>query len=299
MDTNSQYQVLIEFGSNSCKIMQWAKDESTSLQDYRIPLRLAAEIDTNGKLSSQAIKRILQTIKTVQGENPQDVRIIIFGTEALRRIKNQKELSQRIQETSGLKLRVLSSREEGEAAYRAIQSGLQLKGKLVCFDLGGASTEIITGRAEQIQKIYSFPWGAVNLTREFRSHDPISACEYFAIKSTIEKTIKPYPLKNATLAGTGGSIISYAMVALKLKEYAADKVNGYRLSHSEVFRQVQRYRALTWREIKQIRGMDPARADIILPAGMIMLQLMDLFQQQTIVVSSRGVRHGIADLWLR
>jgi exopolyphosphatase / guanosine-5'-triphosphate,3'-diphosphate pyrophosphatase len=288
--------VVMEFGSNSCKIMQIGKGETKPYQDYRLPLRLAAEKMTSGELSETAIEQILHTIREVQTSFAESSDMIVVGTEALRRASNRRDIMDRIRNSTGLELKILSSKEEGEAAFRGIHSGLDLEGRAVCFDIGGASTEIVIGSNGVIEKNLSFPLGAVTLTQRFRRHDPLSNCEFFGIEEEISRTLLLKPRQGISLVGTGGSILTCAMVALGLRDWEEDKVNGYPLARSELYRQIQTYRALDSETITKIPGMDPTRADIILPAAMIMLKLMDIYQQRYILASSRGVRHGLASL---
>jgi len=288
--------VVMEFGSNSCKIMQQKKGATKPDRDYRLPLRLAAEQGASGELSETAIEQILHTIRGVQTAFAKSPHIVVVGTEALRRASNQRNIIKRIRDSTGLELKILSSIEEGEAAFRGIQSGLDLEGRAVCFDIGGASTEIVIGANGVIEKNLSFNLGAVTLTQSFRRHDPLSNCEFFGIEDEISRTLLLKPTQGITLVGTGGSILTCAMVAMGLRDWDEDKVNGYSLARSELYRQIQTYRALNSETISKIPGMDPTRADIILPAAMIMLKLMDIYQQRYILASSRGVRHGLVSL---
>lgn len=295
MYTDVRPRVIVEFGSNSCKIMQMVPSEAEPRVDYRVPLRLAAQTLPSGDISEEAIRSMIAQIQEVHRLYGKSSDICIFGTEALRKARNKQAIIDRIEKASSYRLKILCAEAEAEAAFRGIQSGLQLTGKVLCFDIGGASTEIIKGNAKGILKSASFPLGAVTLSRRYHRHEPIHLCEYQHLKDTISRQLKlKSPKYKPSLIGTGGSITTCAMVALGLPVAEENKVNAFRLRASELLRQIQTYRALKNSKIAKIPGMDPARADIILAACLIMQKLMEIYGQHEIITSSRGVRHGLA-----
>lgn len=289
---NARSQVIMEFGSNSLKIMQTVSPKAPALADYRVPLRLAAQILPSGDLAEQAIKSMISQIQKLHREYGASSDIRIFGTQALRQAQNREAIVARIKQETTYELNILSVQEEAEAAFKGMKSGLTLKGKVLCFDVGGASTELIIGNGKGILKSLSFPLGAVNLSPLIK-HEPISLCEYYLLQDEIQRQLKFKSPKITSLIGTGGSIVTCAMVALGLPLADENQVNSFRLRASELLRQVQTYRALKSQDIAKIPGMDPTRADIILPACMIMQRIMDICGQDEIITSSRGVRHGL------
>jgi len=285
--------LVIEFGSNTCKVMLWQKKKKVPLADYRLPLRLASEVSEKGKISEQGILGILAIIRDVQSRFKHADKTILIGTEALRQANNLREIQLRVKEESKLKLKVLSPDEEAEAAYRGIKSNLQLPGKTLYFDIGGASTEIISGFEDKITGIRSYSIGAVILSHKFLCKTPITACSFFHCQEDIERVLKPFGQDAVNLVGTGGSMMTCAMVALGTTDPSDERICGYRLRRSEITRQIQTYRSRSFEEIAKIPGMDPARADIILPAAMIILHLMQMHDVMYVTTSTRGVRHGV------
>jgi exopolyphosphatase/guanosine-5'-triphosphate,3'-diphosphate pyrophosphatase len=274
--------------------MQMVSSEAQARVDYRFPLRLAAELEPSGDISESAIHSIIAQIREVHRLYGESSEIHIFGTQALRQARNREAIIDKIRDETAYILKILSAEEEAQAAFRGIQDGLKPQGKVLCFDIGGASTEIMIGSDKGLMKSFSFPLGAVSLSRLIK-HEPISLCEYYLLQDEISRQLKFKSPKITSLIGTGGSIVTCAMVALGLPQIDESKVNSFRLRRSEVLRQVQTYRAMKSQEIAKIPGMDPARADIILPACMIMQRLMEICGQEEIITSSRGVRHGLID----
>lgn len=284
-------EIVIEFGSNSCKIMQHEGQQIKA--DYRIPLRLIAALDEMGGLSEGAIQNMINIISDVQGRFPDSKHYHLIATEALRKAQNSAQVRDSILHSTGLKLRILSPIEEAEAAFRGVQSGLDITGKVLVFDIGGASTELIIGTKDTVQQSYSYPLGAAILSAKFRRTDPIQHCGYNCIEKEMKKYLKLKPISDITLIGTGGALSTMAAVHLQLANYDPEALNGHILSRAEVYRQLQLYRGFPVEDIAKIPGMDPTRADIILPATMVTLKIMELMDLRALKVSTHGVRHGI------
>lgn len=292
-DTN----VLIEFGSNTAKVYSCSALKSTDACFYRLPLRLASQLNSSQMLSEKGIKSILDTIADVKQRFTNNDQIRLIGTEALRRAKNSAAVQQRIAEQFGLNLRILSWQEEAEAAYRGVLGTAGASGRIICFDIGGSSTEIIQGKDKKIERSKSFPVGAVDLSRKFIRKQPLTQCMYTALNMELERKLVWKNNLQLKLLGSGGAVYTCAMVALmhagKSESEALKEIDGSTLRRSEIIRQEQSYRALTLEQISQIPGMDPSRVDIILPAVMIIRRIMENTREYSFIVSTRGVWQGI------
>ena len=103
----ARLQVIMEFGSNSLKIMQTASPRAQALVDYRVPLRLAAQILPSGDLSEHAIKSMISQIQKLHREYGESSDIRIFGTQALRQARNRDAIVERIKKESSYQLKIL------------------------------------------------------------------------------------------------------------------------------------------------------------------------------------------------
>lgn len=284
-------EMIVEFGSNACKIMQCRED--TVYLDYRIPLRLISHLDTQGELDEAGLQGMLGIIRDISERFSDMSRILLIGTAALRKAKNSLAIQERIQAETALSLRILSEAEEAAAAYKGIVSALHPQGKVLAFDIGGGSTEIIYGEGNQMQDFSSLPFGAVSLDQKFRIGDPYSNCAFHSLEMYIDKQLKIHAGKDLTLIGTGGSVSTLAAVAAQQKSFDAFALNGTVLSRGEIFRQVLLYRSLSIKQICAMPGMDSARADLMLPATLVICSILHKAQADKVIVSTRGVRHGI------
>lgn len=96
--------------------------------------------------------------------------IRVLATEATRTAPNSEEFRQRIAQTTGLTIEMLSKREEGQIGAMGVASSFSNMRGLV-MDLGGGSTQITwmvmdEGHIRTSEKgAFSFPYGAAALTR--------------------------------------------------------------------------------------------------------------------------------------
>lgn len=286
-------RVLIEFGSNMAKIMSADSKDMKNENLQRLPLRLATLMDDSGKMSEKGILAILNLIGDTKIRNADAQEFILVGTEALRRASNQQEIRARVKQDYGLDLRVLSPQEEADAAYRGMKHLISKGKRAVCFDIGGSSIELVKVYGNRIESMLSFPMGAVDLYHDQVHGMPISNCAYTGLRLQIEKTLRWKVPSECNLIGSGGSVHTCAKVAMMNAGIDSSNIEGYRITKGELLRQSQVYRALDIDGIIKIPGMDPSRADIILPAVMIMRHLLDQTGQPYFVASRRGVRHGV------
>ena len=82
-------------------------------------------------------------------------------------------------------------------------------------------------------------------------------------------------------------------VKLALATYDPDLVQGAILDRAEIDRQIELYRTRDAEPRRQIVGLQPKRAEVILAGACIVRTVMDKLGQQTLTVSDRGLRHGL------
>jgi exopolyphosphatase/guanosine-5'-triphosphate,3'-diphosphate pyrophosphatase len=91
----------------------------------------------------------------------------------------------------------------------------------------------------------------------------------------------------------GGAVTNLAAVSRELAEYDPDVVRGTVLERAEVEHQIELYRTRTADERRNIVGLQPKRAEVILAGACIVLTVMKKLGAASLVVSDRGLRHGL------
>jgi exopolyphosphatase/guanosine-5'-triphosphate,3'-diphosphate pyrophosphatase len=78
-----------------------------------------------------------------------------------------------------------------------------------------------------------------------------------------------------------------------MAKYDPDVIQGSTLYRSEIERQIEMYRSMPLDARRQIVGLQPKRADVILAGACIVRTIMDKLGKDSLIVSDRGLRHGL------
>jgi exopolyphosphatase/guanosine-5'-triphosphate,3'-diphosphate pyrophosphatase len=65
------------------------------------------------------------------------------------------------------------------------------------------------------------------------------------------------------------------------------------LERAEIDRQIELYRSRNAAQRREIIGLQPKRADVILAGACIVRTVMNKLRQNAVRVSDRGLRHGL------
>src|SRR5262249_38080062 len=152
-------------------------------------------------------------------------------------------------------------------AYVAATSALpRATGRMVVFDSGGGSTQFTFGHDDQVDDRFSLDLGAVRVTDRYGLGHAVSREQLDQVLDAIGVDLAPLdarPSPDAVVA-MGGTITNLAAVKHSLVEYDADVVRGTVLDLVEIDRQIELYRTRGVDERREIVGLQPARADVIL-----------------------------------
>jgi|SRR6056297_1788262 len=294
-------KAIIEMGTNSTRLLIAEKSGSkiNVIDKALITTRLGEGVDSNKLLNKEAIKRGLHAIDSFQRKiDKHDVQSVkIIGTSALRDVNNSQELIQRIKDAFGYELKIITGKKEAVLTYKGVSQDLDLSNYII-IDIGGGSTEIICQDNQQELKTFSINIGAVRLADRF-----IKNKKGTLSKSVIEKISiyvnnefkKCLDIKPGTnnLIGVGGTITSAASIMLKLKDYEPDAIHNYTLKYSDINRILNILRKLELNKRKKVKGLNPHRADIILPGLIILIEVMKCLRTLHLRVSEHDILYGL------
>lgn len=210
--------------------------------------------------------------------------LVAVATEAVRRAANGRAFLGRCRRGLGLDVRVLNPREESRLAFRGATAGLRAR-HVAAVDIGGGSTQFMTGPPGRLRAARSLPLGCVRVL-EWRA-GPAEA------RRRIARAL-PRSLPRATaLVGIGGTVATLLRM-LRGPRLPWDRLDGRPLGRSEIERLAARLAALPLARRAKFPGLDPGRADIVLPGTWILLEVMSRIGAERLVARTRGLRHGLA-----
>jgi exopolyphosphatase/guanosine-5'-triphosphate,3'-diphosphate pyrophosphatase len=141
------------------------------------------------------------------------------------------------------------------------------------------------------------PLGAVRVTERFVRSDPLRHKHWRKLKKGIDRVIKETvgrpPFTTEVMIGSGGTFTALAHMAKWQREGRHGSVQGYRLTRADVVHLLDRLRETPLEARRQLPGLSPDRADIILAGAAVVARLTRRLGTQQILVNERGIRDGL------
>lgn len=294
----------IDVGSNTIRILIGSvKDRKVDrIFSDRAVTRLAQGLNERGYLREENIE---SSVKVMRGAaetiSRYGVKVIkAVGTEALRRAGNSIEFIERVFSETGIRIKIITEEEEARLTMQGVLSGLKISGDCLIIDIGGGSTEWIIYDYENPGESISgsMPIGVVNLLEGYVKGDPPSYGELKKLEDIIEshirglrKHISKKDLK--AFVGTGGTVTTLASIDLSLDSYKPDLVHGYHLGIDRLKDIRDRLVSIPMSERVKVRGLEPERADLIIPGIIFTIKITDMFKFDELIVSDYGLLEGL------
>jgi exopolyphosphatase/guanosine-5'-triphosphate,3'-diphosphate pyrophosphatase len=300
----------IDIGTNTVLLLiaeRVATGELVAVEERATITRLGQGVDRTRVLAPEAILRTMACLSDYAAavQAAEVKRVAVVATSAMRDAAGGEALRQHVRSLFRVDLDIISGDEEARLTFAGALSGLgydERSGEVVVFDVGGGSTEVVIGRVaagghgEELRFARSFDIGSVRLTERYVRSDPPQARELEAIQGDARTTLRDVPLSEggAMPVGIAGTVTTLAAVSLGLATYDAGKVHGLTLDGVRLGQVVQRLSALRLDDRRQIPGLEPKRADVIVAGGLIVEAVLVALQAERMRVSDRGVRWGLA-----
>lgn len=292
-----------DVGSNSIRLVvaeAQADGRYRVLDDERESTRLGRSLASTGRLDDESIANSLSALrrfKTIaQGLGIENLRAI--ATCAVREATNGPEFCQLVKAQLDIELEVISSNKEARLAFHSVMRRFDLSGKnTLLVDIGGGSTEIVRASGEHIEAIYSTQLGAVRLSEKFGGGQALAGDDYQRLERSINRQLKETTDKPKQplhlVIGSGGTCTCLASMVMAAKGQSRLPVTGCQVTRAELRHLIDRLRKLPLKERREVAGLNPDRADIIVPGLAVIDCIMRRFKVNVIQIHAYGVRDGL------
>lgn len=278
----------IDIGSNACRLLiteviseENNKTTFNKLNLIRVPLRLGFDVFETGEISKDKKGMILQTIKAYSHlMNVYKVeKYIAVGTSAMRDARNKEDVVRKIFLETGISIKVITGDFEASLIYENhIAESLSENNSYLYIDVGGGSTELTLFANKELVYKKSFNIGTIRLLKN-TADEKI----WDEIRDAIRDKIKGQ--KNIIAIGTGGNIN---------KVFSLSKKKEGKPLNLELLKDY--YKELSSCSLKeriQIYNFREDRADVIVPALLIYIQVMKWADIEEILVPKIGLADGL------
>ncbi|HCF28985.1 MAG TPA: exopolyphosphatase [Cyanobacteria bacterium UBA11049] len=303
LGTNSLHMVVVEIDPTLPAFSIITREKDT--------VRLGDRDLVTGEIKPEVIEKAIATLQRFQdiakSQNAQT--IVAVATSAVREAPNGRDFVRQVEAELGLRVDLISGQEEARRIYLGVLSGMEFNNQPhIIIDIGGGSTELILGDSQEARSLSSTKIGAVRLTAERITTDPIGNSEFQSLQAYVrgmlerpieELQVRIQPNESVRLVGTSGTIETLAAILAREKlGTVPSPLTGYELSLKELREFINRLRKMNNAERGAIPGMSDRRSEIILAGATILQEAMSLLGAQSLVVCERALREGVIVDWM-
>ena len=280
---------VVDLGTNSTRLLvaDVDGDRVDEVSRRTTITRLGEGVDERRKLLPLPVARVRNALseyrRELEGLGAE--RVLAIGTSAVRDAENGEAFLGEIEWSYGFATRLLSGAEEAELTRRGVANGRVLDNRTLVLDVGGGSTELITAGDRT-----SLDVGSVRLTERHLRSDPPTPDELEAAANDVRAELPALDAGDAI--GVAGTITTLA--ALELGGYDPEHVHGHRLSRDAVEAQLERLASLRLAERRELPGLEPERAPVIVGGAVVVREVLDRYGLDALEASERDLLHGAA-----
>jgi len=222
------------------------------------------------------------------------------ATSALRKAGNGKDFLARVKDTTGIKVKIISGKEEAKITASGMLTGMKTPETALMIDIGGGSTELIFAVRGKPRLVRSLDLGVVYLAGRYMRKDPPLIRDLNRMDKEITEKIMtaagPFRRRlneDSLFVGTAGTVTTLAAISKRLKKFEHKQIHCSRVSLRKVKKIYSDISLINSRQRARFIPFEPSRLDIIVPGTLILLKFMETFGFREIIVSNYGLREGI------
>lgn len=273
---------VIDIGTNTVRAL--IRNEAGDLERVEHVTGLGRGVDATGLLAPEAIDRTLSALRRVADRIGAGATIRVVATSASRDAANRSEFFEAVEAVVGREPELLDGLEEAHLSFagatREVGTGLT-----TVVDLGGGSTEIITGRGSPTFA-RSYDIGSVRVTDRHFGERPAPAAALRRAADDIRSTVRPVPDEAGTLVGVGGTFQTLGLVV-------GGSRHGVELELNVLEQWVERLAAMSLEETARLAGVAAERAIVLLGGTLVAATVVAVLGASKISVSERDLLDGM------
>ncbi len=251
------------------------------VQLVRVPLRLGEDVFDTGYISEEKLKRFILTLKAFKflAKAYHINKIMACATSAMREAINSQYVISRIFEKTKIKLEVIDGEREAELIFKSFNIEGFMEGNPFLFiDVGGGSTELTLFSNGKKQNSKSFKIGTLRMLK-----NKIKESVWDEITDWINKNV--IKCNGIAAIGTGGNINKISQLARKRYLEPVTLI--------EIEETLKYLKSFSLQERINDLRMKPDRADVIVPATEIYINIMKMAGITEIYVPKMGLTDGM------
>lgn len=292
----------IDVGSNAMRmvigrIVYDGKVET--VENLRLPVRLGQDAFTAGIVSEETAQQAVDAFTRFRriADDHQVEKIRAIATSAMREITNSDLLIDRIARSTGIEIEVISGEEEARLIHLAVAQAVNLKNKhVLLIDIGGGSVEVTLSQNGNILSTESYNMGTVRLLKKLSGEKNPAIPFHKLVREYAEAARHRIDREIGTkkidiCIGTGGNIEEMGKLREKLFKRDSDRA----ITLEELDKLVETLSRMKVEERMRKFKLKPDRADVILPASIVLQMIAHEAKIKEVVIPNVGLKDGV--LW--
>lgn len=291
---------VIDIGSNSIRnVIFEVNDDGQYFERLNVKevARLSSHIDDANELTEQGISTLIETLQHFSELNDYHgvTETIPVATAAIRNANNSDTILEKVEQETGISIRLLSDYEEAYYGYSAIINSTYIEDGY-SVDIGGGSMEVTYFQNRELVFYHSFPFGAVTLTKDFMKDDTMSKDERKDLVSFLKKSFKEIDWlepHGVPLVGVGGTARNLVRVEQTMSNFPLEGIHQYTISADQLEEVVDELVGMSSKQLGRLDGLSKDRVDIIAPAVTAIGELARYLKVPEFTMSNNGLREGL------
>ena len=277
---------VVDIGSNAIRFQVVNAYEEKALVSFkkleflRFPLRLGRDVFNTQKISESTSNKFIKLMNAfnllIELYEVEGYRAV--ATSAMREAENGLEIKQKVLKSTGLEIQIISGKKEAELLNKAIIPYLS-QGHYLHIDVGGGSTELNYFIDKKLEDSQSFKIGSVRQLKSKQKKAIFKDMEDWLHSMSRDEN------QPVTGIGTGGNINKLFKLA--------NRPNEKYLSFAELKALKVYVNEFSLEDRLSILKLNPDRADVIVPAADIYINILNLIDSDHIMVPKIGLKDGI------
>ncbi len=296
---------VVDVGTNSTRLLVADVDgRAVEELDRRSHVtRLGDGVDATGRLADDAQQRVLATLEefaaSIERHGCQRRHAVL--TSAVRDAANGAEFAAQVRDRFGLEARTIGGDEEARLTYLGATAARDHGDAtpLLVVDIGGGSTELVTGACGEMDFHVSMQAGVVRHSERFLRGDPPARADVEALAREVRVQLEdavPAEARERVRAAVAvaGTATSVAAIDAGIEPYDPARVEGRVVPSFRLAEISDNLAALPLGERRAVPGLHPDRAPTIVAGTVLLAQVLEAFGLDRFEASERDILWGVA-----
>jgi len=278
----------IDIGSNTTRLLvaEPVEGQLKKAMEQRAYTRINKAIADSGEIPAAKAAEVAEVVATqvrlARELGAAEIRAV--ATAAVREASNGEAVAAQIGDAAGVPVEILSEQEEGRLSFIGATKtlGHPVEGRVGVVDVGGGSTEIVTGTVPGgVQEVRSWRVGSGVLADELIASDPPSPAEIRKVRDRVEDLFAGVEIEHpAQAVAVGGSATSLRRLV------------GAVLEYETLERAIRVLCGDPAADVARRFELDPRRVRI-LATGVLLLEKLSELLGQPLQIGKGGLREGV------